>query len=118
LRISGVIWAGTRTDRYEEMVAFARDVLGMKIEEEDEGLTLFRLPDGDALEVFDPDADGGGHPQSDRVVAGLLVEDLDAARDELQDAGAEVRPGGSDPTASWFYFRAPDGNLYEMIERT
>jgi catechol 2,3-dioxygenase-like lactoylglutathione lyase family enzyme len=118
LRVSGVIWVGTRTDRYSEMVAFAGDVLGMEIEEEDDGLTVFRLPDGDALEVFDPDADGGGHPQSDRVVAGFLVEDLGGARAELVASGAEVLAGGTDSTASWFYFRAPDGNLYEMIERT
>ena len=51
------------------------------------------------------------------VVAGFLVDDMHAARDELAPApGVEllgelnVMPGGY----AWQHFRAPDGLVYEL----
>jgi catechol 2,3-dioxygenase-like lactoylglutathione lyase family enzyme len=51
-----------------------------------------------------------GHP-----VAGFLVDDVPAARAELEAAGVElVGPIESSEDFVWQYFRAPDGNLYEL----
>ncbi|MDQ2984026.1 MAG: VOC family protein [Actinomycetota bacterium] len=111
----GLIWLGTRTERFEEMTRFAHDVLGLEREFGEDGMAGYKLPDGSLFEIFGPGHAGGGHPP-DGVAGGFRVDDLKAAIAELEAAGLEVQPlqssGGS---IGWVYFRAPDGNLYELI---
>jgi catechol 2,3-dioxygenase-like lactoylglutathione lyase family enzyme len=46
------------------------------------------------------------------------VDDVHAARRELETAGIEiVGPPGRDSAWEWIHFRAPDGNLYELASR-
>ena len=110
--LKGLVWLGTRTPQFDEMVAFARDVLGLELARTDRGLAAFALPSGDTLEVFDPDHPGGGHPNG--VAAGFLVDDADEAAAELRAAGVEVSKIERAGAFRWAYFRAPDGNLYEV----
>ena len=112
----GLTWIGTRTSSYDEMVEFAQRVLGLPPPQGEPGLAVFELPDGSLFEVFAPGHEGGGHPPSG-VVAGFRVEDVTAARDELAAAGAEVTPLEQGSRDAWAYFRAPDGNLYEIVGR-
>jgi catechol 2,3-dioxygenase-like lactoylglutathione lyase family enzyme len=110
--LKGVVWVGTRTARFEEMVSFARSVLGLELRHGEDGLAIFELPDGDTFEVFDEQHPGGGHP--DGVAAGFLVDDAEAAAAELRAAAVEVSELGTAGQFRWVYFRAPDGNLYEL----
>ena len=68
--------------------------------------------------MFGPDS--REHDQLDTgPVAGFWVEDVEDARDELIAAGVEGVTSlatGRDGHR-WFYFRAPDGNFYEMCEQ-
>jgi catechol 2,3-dioxygenase-like lactoylglutathione lyase family enzyme len=112
VELKGVVWLGTRTAQFDEMVAFAQNVLGLQVARSDEGLAAFDLPNGDSFEVFDPRHPGGGHP--DGVAGGFLVDDADGAVAELRDAGVEVSEVDSAGAFRWAYFRAPDGNLYEV----
>jgi catechol 2,3-dioxygenase-like lactoylglutathione lyase family enzyme len=112
VELKGVVWLGTRTTRFDEMVVFAEEVLGLERRRGEDGLAVFALPDGDTFEVFDPRHPGGGHP--DGVAAGFLVDDAAAAAEELRSAGVEVSELGSAGEFRWAYFRAPDGNLYEL----
>jgi len=112
MELKGVVWLGTRTERFDEMVAFAEDVLGLERKRGEDGLAAFELADGDTFEVFDPQHPGGGHP--DGVAGGFLVDDADAAVAELRAAGVEVTQVDSAGDYRWAYFRAPDGNLYEV----
>jgi catechol 2,3-dioxygenase-like lactoylglutathione lyase family enzyme len=112
MELKGVVWLGTRTERFDEMVAFAEDVLGLERKRGEDGLAVFELADGDTFEVFDQQHPGGGHP--DGVAGGFLVDDADAAAAELRAAGAEVTQVESAGDYRWAYFRAPDGNLYEL----
>ena len=112
MQLKGVVWLGTRTDRFDEMVAFAEDVLGLERRRGEEGLAVFEQPDGDTVEVFDPEHHGGGHPEG--VAGGFLVDDAVAAADELRAAGVEVSELAGAGEFRWAYFRAPDGNLYEV----
>ena len=50
-------------------------------------------------------------------MAGFRVEDVAAARDELVAAGVEVTSLELGSRDAWAYFRAPDGNLYEIVGR-
>ena len=46
------------------------------------------------------------------------VDDVHAARLELEAAGVEiVGEPGRDRNWEWIHFRAPDGNLYELASR-
>jgi catechol 2,3-dioxygenase-like lactoylglutathione lyase family enzyme len=112
VEVRGIAWLGTRTSRFEEMTAFAEGVLGLKPKLRDAGMVMYELPRGDLFEVFDPNDRGGGHP--DGVAGGFLVDDADAAAAELHAAGVEVTQVESAGGYRWAYFRAPDGNLYEL----
>ena len=112
MELKGVVWLGTRTARFDEMSAFAKDVLGLELKHGEAGQAVFELPDGDTFEIFDEKHPGGGHP--DGVAAGFLVDDAEVALTELRDAGVEVTEVGSGGEFRWAYFRAPDGNLYEV----
>jgi MFS family permease len=48
---------------------------------------------------------------------GFLVEDLDAAATHLCAAGVEVGPVSEHERERYLHFRAPDGGLYELVER-
>ena len=112
MELKGVVWLGTRTEHFDEMVAFAQNVLGLERKHGEDGLAVFELADGDTFEVFDSQHPGGGHP--DGVAGGFLVDDAAAAAADLRASGAEVSEVESAGAYSWAYFRAPDGNLYEV----
>lgn len=96
------------------MVGLARDVLGLELVADEPGMAVFDLPNGDAFEIFGPGHHGGGHPASG-VVAGFLVDDVRAARAELEASGNEVTEVTTGHTFEWVHFRAPDGNVYELL---
>jgi len=112
VELKGLVWLGTRTPHYDEMVSFAQEVLGLALVRGDGGLAVFALPNGDTFEVFDQGHPGGGHP--DGVAAGFRVDDAEAAAAELRAAGVEVSRVDRAGAFRWAYFRAPDGNLYEV----
>jgi catechol 2,3-dioxygenase-like lactoylglutathione lyase family enzyme len=113
----GVSWVGVKTDRFDEMATFFREVTGLEAIAERPDFTVFRLPDGDQLEIFGPQ---GPNPAEqfahNQVVAGFLVDDIELATKELRDAGVEMigdRGEGRDGYA-WQHFRAPDGKVFEL----
>ncbi|MFL5925306.1 MAG: VOC family protein [Gaiellaceae bacterium] len=113
MRLGGLTWLGTRTERFDEMTEFAERVLGLEPHAREPGVVTFQLDDGSLLEVFASDAPTDGHSETG-VVAGFHVSDVDGARAELAAAGVEVSEVFTSGPGSWAYFRAPDGNLYEI----
>jgi catechol 2,3-dioxygenase-like lactoylglutathione lyase family enzyme len=113
MNVTGLTWLGTRTSRFEQMVEFAEQRLGLRANVREPGMALFQLDDGSLFEVFDPASSGGGHPDRG-VVAGFHVDDVEAAHAELEAAGVEVSAIESSGPGAWFYFVAPDGNRYEL----
>ena len=112
VEVKGIVWLGTRTARFDEMTAFAENVLGLDAKHREDGLAMYALPGGDLFEVFDQAHPAGGHP--DGIAGGFLVDDTDQAVAELRAAGVEVTDVDSADAFRWAYFRAPDGNLYEV----
>jgi hypothetical protein len=120
VEVKGIRWLGVGTERVSVMRSFAIDVLGFRVDGEDtEHFVELAMPDGAKFELF-------GRPavaespwlfESNTVVAGFLVDDIEAARDELaQAANVELLgelhrlPDGY----AWQHFRAPDGHVYEL----
>jgi catechol 2,3-dioxygenase-like lactoylglutathione lyase family enzyme len=98
------------------MVSFLKDVLHLVPEIEEEGFAVFRLPNGDTVEIFAADDEHHRHFTTGPVV-GLRVDDVAAAQAEMEAAGIEFfsRPESSPDGYSWSHFRAPDGNVYELM---
>jgi hypothetical protein len=120
VRVRGIRWVGVETDRVAELRRFAVDVLGLHVAGEDsEEFVELAMAGGTKLEIF-----GAGNADTvpwlfarQPVVAGFLVDDIDAAVAELARAeGVELlgdlhtMPDGY----AWQHFRAPDGRVYEL----
>ena len=114
MRILGLVFAGTATERRAEMTRFARETLGLeRVEIGGVEADLFALPDGSHFAVADP----RGMGDTSRTI-GFEVDDLEAAAAELRAAGAWVADeAGANDAERYLHFRAPDGALYELIER-
>ena len=120
MEVKGIRWLGVETERVAEMRAFAIEVLGLRVAGEDsEDFVELAMADGAKLELFGAAAapDGPYLFENNPVVAGFLVDDIHAARDELARApGVELlgdlraQPDGY----AWQHFRAPDGRVYEL----
>jgi catechol 2,3-dioxygenase-like lactoylglutathione lyase family enzyme len=112
MRILGLVFAGSSTDRRAEMVRFASDVLGLEpVALAGAEADMFALPDGSWFAVAGP----GGMGDTARSI-GFLVADLDAAIAELEAAGVEVDAPAANDRHRYVHFRAPDGRLYELVE--
>jgi catechol 2,3-dioxygenase-like lactoylglutathione lyase family enzyme len=120
MEVKGIRWIGVGTDRLAAMRSFAIDVLGLRVVGSDtEEFVELAMSDGAKLELFGSAAaaDGPWMFAANPVVAGFLVDDIEAARDELaRTPGVEllgelrVEPSGY----GWQHFRAPDGHVYEL----
>ena len=117
VEIKGIIWVGSATDDREATTTFFSDVLGMPVVTNVKGFTRLAAANGDRLELFGPDS--VEHDYLDTgPVAGLWIDDAAVARSELVAAGVEtVTELETGPDGHrWFYFKAPDGNFYELCE--
>ena len=56
MKVKGVGWLGSPTDRFDDMVRFAIDVLGLKPRINESDFAVFDLADGDTYEIFGPRA--------------------------------------------------------------
>ena len=112
--IQGITFAGTGTAARPQMSAFVRDVLGLTpAQVAGVEADLFRLPDGSSFAV----ASAGGMGATERSI-GFLVGDIETAVQELRAAGAAVDEEISgNARERYVHFRAPDGQLYELVER-
>lgn len=109
-------WVGVVTEDLERQRAFYRDVLGLREREAGEDFAIFDV-EGNILELLTrSDA-----PQYARrcVSVGFVVEDIAVAREELVRRGAEPVTEVEGPAQGqyWAYFRDPEGNLFELVQR-
>lgn len=117
MRIKGIIWVGSAVDDRLGATEFFTEHLGMELTTNVPGFTQLSLENGDRLELFGPDSAEHDHLDTGPV-AGFWVDDLDEAHRELLALPAtevtELEQGRDGHR--WFYFRAPDGNFYELCE--
>ncbi|WP_328959123.1 VOC family protein [Kitasatospora purpeofusca] len=113
MRILGLVFAGTSTPHRSQMASFLGDTLALpRVQVDGVEADLFELPDGSTFAVASP----GGMGDTPRSV-GFLVDNLDAAAAVLREANVAVGPIGENGRERYRHFRAPDGELYELVER-
>lgn len=112
MRILGLVYAGSSTGNREALVRFTAETLGLeRVEVEGAEADMFALPDGALFAVSDP----GGMGETSRSI-GFLVESLDEAIADLRAAGVDVDEPATNDRHRYVHFRAPDGELYELVE--
>jgi catechol 2,3-dioxygenase-like lactoylglutathione lyase family enzyme len=113
--VLGIRWLGTPTQRYAETVAFAKDVLGLAPRAMEQDFAVFAAENGDVLEIFGPKGIADGHEFMVAPVPGFEVEDVGAARREMEAKGIRfIGPVHDGTTTSWSHFYGPDGHVYEL----
>jgi catechol 2,3-dioxygenase-like lactoylglutathione lyase family enzyme len=116
MKVRKIGFVGTRTEKPEAMAAFLETVLGLEPIHSGDDMWAFRLPDGSLAEVFGPSLNDH---LTTGPVAEFQVEDVEAATAELRSAGTEIVFGperSEEAGLAWTHFRAPDGNVYGVIE--
>jgi catechol 2,3-dioxygenase-like lactoylglutathione lyase family enzyme len=114
VKIKGIVWVGTATERFDETVRFFSDVMGLQAVHEREDLSVLRLESGEWIEVFGP-RDPHFREFDRGPAVEFLVDDVAAARAELEAQGIEFlieTHGWGDYV--WTHFRGPDGNVYGL----
>jgi predicted enzyme related to lactoylglutathione lyase len=118
VRVRGISWVGVKTDSYQQMRDFFADVAGAAVDHEQPDFAVFRFPNGDKLEIFGPEADDPPEQFArEKVVASLLVDDIDDAINALVEADIELigaKKAGGDGYF-WQHFRVPDGKVFELV---
>lgn len=115
MKAKGLVWVGTRTRKFDDTVRFVGEILGLRMEHEEPDFAVFRLPNGDKVEVFGPGDRDHEHFTTGPVV-GFLVDDVTEARADLEQAGITFigRVHEAEDGGSWSHFTGPDGNVYEI----
>jgi len=129
MNVQRICFLGTRTRNFDATSGFFRDVLGLGVGHAEPGWSVFQLPSGrsDFVEVFGPEHDNASvFPAEvrDGMLVAFAVDDLAGAREELTAAkveligdlvwASELFADASMEGFGWFFFRAPDGNVYAM----
>ncbi len=115
--VQGVSWIGVRAEEVTALSGFFEDVLGLRLALKKNDFHVFDAPNGDRVEVFGPRGPQPGYQfQTNSVMVGFSVSDLDTSRARLVAAGVELL-GDPERRSSWQHFRGPDGLVYELNER-
>lgn len=117
VRVKGIIWVGSAAEDRSATADFFTRHLGLEVTTDVPGFTQLTAENGDRLELFGPDSIEHDHLDTGPV-AGFWVDDIESAHDELRASNvADVTDMERGPDGHrWFYFRAPDGNFYELCE--
>lgn len=113
MQVEGLVFAGIATPDAPGLATFYADGFGVESVRED-GDARFVFPNGSSVAVVPPDWVA---PPSDTNL-GFLVGDVDAATTEQAARGIE--PVGELQLGSehrYRHFRAPDGRVFELLDR-
>jgi catechol 2,3-dioxygenase-like lactoylglutathione lyase family enzyme len=111
MKVIGIAFIGIRTERFEQMRRLLGEVMGMELTCDESDTVGFRF-EGTSVEVYSSADEFHSFFDSGPVV-GFLVEDFDAAHEELSRVGiAFIGNVQHQDGVSWQYFRGPDGNVY------
>lgn len=113
MHVLGYTWAGVRTADLKPAARFFANVLGFSPIHESGSFVQFEMPSGQLFEVFGPES--RFYKLHSCPVLAFQVEDVREARKELESRGIEfVTDIEGNESEAWFYFRDPDGYIYEL----
>jgi hypothetical protein len=112
VELKGIVWLGTRTDRFQETVTFFRDTMGLTPFHESDTVVVLRMAGGEWVEVFGPGDTEHTHFDTGPV-GEFLVDDVASARAELESKGVSfIADTHSWGDYTWAHFKGPDDKIY------
>jgi predicted enzyme related to lactoylglutathione lyase len=123
MRVDGITWHGVTLDpdQFAAMRQLCSEVLGLTPTIEQNGWTLFAMPNGTVLDLFKPDSEMiPSYGLNDAIVFGFRVDDIDTAAAELKAAGHELLCDVQripEMNYAYCHFRGPDGRVYGINEQ-
>ena len=122
MHVEGITWHAVTLEKeqFAAMRKLSVEVLGLTPLVEQEGWTLFPMPNGTILDLFVPDA-VPAYGYNNGIVFGFRVDDIEAASAEIAAAGCEllcdITPVKELGTYAYRHFRGPDGRVYGLNEQ-
>lgn len=123
MQIEGITWHGVTLDpdQFSAMKSLCRDVLGLTPRIERDGWTLFTMPNGTALDLFESGSELiPAYGYNEAIVFGFRVDDIEAAVAELEAAECELLceiRRVPEMHFAFCHFRAPDGRVYGINQQ-
>ena len=116
MKVTRLGWMGAKTQQLDAMNEFYRDVMGLEVLSIDDSCGRFKLQDGAEVHVYGPKDRHHGFFGKGPVVA-FEVDNFRVAQSRLPAAVVEfIYPEPQRASGKiWQHFRAPDGNVYELI---
>ncbi len=121
----GITWVASCTQQFDATLSFFRDGLGLevkssgraKVDTQFDRYAVFSMPNDVSYELLEPKPETRGKYVG--PIVSFTVADLESALRELDERGVEWLTDVIDDneTWRWIYFRAPDGNAYQLQER-
>jgi predicted enzyme related to lactoylglutathione lyase len=116
VQVVALSWVGIRVTDLDGAKAFL-ERLGLTLDHAEGERAAYNAENGDTVEVFGPGDEDHRHFDTGPVV-GFEVDDIEAARRELEAAGVEFFGGiGRGHGLAWTHFRGPGGFVYELTAR-
>ena len=118
MQVEGITWHAVtlESEQFAAMKKLCGAVFGLTPMVEEDGWTLFPMPNGTMLDLFQPDsAMVPTYGLNDGIVFGFRVDDIDAAYAGLQAAGVELLCDIQripEMNYAFCHFRGPDGRVY------
>jgi predicted enzyme related to lactoylglutathione lyase len=121
VNITGVAWLGIVSDDPATREFYAR-TLRLKLLDQADSYAYYAVDEHARVEILGSSSETARHQRPDAPAIGFLVDDLDAAVDELRDAGVSLLTDvkewrGESARHRWVYFTDPAGNILLLLQR-
>ena len=121
MQLEGITWHALtlKADQFGATKKLLMDVFGLRPAIEEDGYTMFPMSNGTILELYAPEAIPAYGFNDCGIVFGFRVEDIEAASEELAEAGCELLGEITrieDMNYAYRDFKGPDGRVYGINE--
>jgi hypothetical protein len=124
MEVEGITWHAVtlEADQFAATRTLMTDTLGLQPMMEMDGWSLFGMPNGSIIDLFEKGAAENMCPWglNGGVVFGFRVDDIEAASAELEESGCELLGDVNfveQMNYSWRHFKGPDGRTYGINQQ-
>jgi len=122
MNVEGITWHALTLEpgEFAATKAFAIHVLGLEPEVDTDDWVMFRMPDGNLLDLFDPRSELFPPYGLNEMACGFRVDDIEVASNEIAAAGYELLGDIhhiDEMQHAFRHFRGPDGRVWGLNQQ-
>jgi predicted enzyme related to lactoylglutathione lyase len=122
MHVEGITWHALtlQADKFDATKKLLMEVFDLRPAIDTDGYTRFPMSNGTTLELYAPEAIPAYGFNEGGIVFGFRVEDIEAASEELAEAGCELLgeiTRNEEMNYAYRDFRGPDGRVYGINEQ-